>query len=328
MRAGLRSFLLTGAALVLLAALIVMIGWIRYNNPGPLADARTVVIPRGSGVDDIANQLWQVGVLSDPYAFQFGVRFDGSASRLRPGEYAFRAHVAPREVAVQLAAGRTVVRRLTVPEGLTTSQVLALLQSAEGLEGDIGDTPGEGELMPETFFYSWGDSRRQIVVRARRAMADLVAGLWPTRAENLPLRTPTEAVTLASIVEKETAQPEERPHVAAVFLNRLRAGMRLQADPTVVYGVTEGQSVLDRPLSRADLDAPTQWNTYQMDGLPATPIANPGRASLLAVLHPAPSEDLYFVSDGAGHHAFARTLAEHNRNVARLRAGERARAAP
>jgi UPF0755 protein len=328
MRAGLRSFLLTGAAFVLLAALVVIVGWTRYSNPGPLSEARTVIIPRGSSVDDIANQLWQVGVLSDPYAFQFGVRFDGSAARLRSGEFAFRAGISPHDVAVQLAAGRTVVRRLTVPEGLTTAQVLALLQSAEGLEGDIGEAPGEGQLMPETFFYSWGDSRRQLVARAHKAMTDLVDGLWQHRAENLPLRNPEEAVILASIVEKETALADERPHVAAVFLNRLRAGMRLQADPTVVYGVTEGQSVLDRPLSRVDLDTTTPWNTYQIDGLPPTPIANPGRASLQAVLHPAMSDDLYFVSDGNGHHAFARTLVEHNRNVARLRAGERSRATP
>lgn len=224
-----------------------------------------------------------------------------------------------------LAAGRTVVRRLTVPEGFTTFQVVALVEGAEGLEGEVGDIPGEGELLPETFFYSWGDTRRQMIARARRAMSEALAELWPKRAPDLPLRSPAEAVVLASIVEKETAIGEERPQVAAVFINRLRRGMRLQADPTVIYGLTGGRSVLDRPLSRADLETAHPWNTYVIAGLPPTPIANPGRASLQAVLRPASSDDLYFVADGTGRHLFAATLAEHNRNVARLREIERAR---
>lgn len=328
MPAGLRSFLLLGVGLVLVAALVLILGWTRYTLPGPLTEARTVIVLRGSGVDDIARQLWRAGVLAEPYSFQFGVRFDESAGRLRPGEYAFPAAISPREVAAMMAAGRTVVRRLTLPEGLTTAQMLALVRTAEGLEGDIGDAPGEGELLPETFFYSWGDSRRQMVARARRAMGDLVAELWARRAPDLPLRTPAEAVILASIVEKETAIAEERPQVAAVFLNRLRRGMRLQADPTVIYGLTAGAGPLDRPLSRIDLETAHRWNTYVIAGLPPTPIANPGRASLQATLQPAASEDLYFVADGSGRHLFARTLAEHNRNVARLREIERTRLAP
>ena len=319
MRAGLRSFLLTGAALVLVTALVVLVGWIRYINPGPLAASRTVVIPRGSSAEEIATQLWHAGVLSDPYSFQLGGRLDGSASRLRSGEYAFAAGIAPRDAAAQLAAGRTVIRRLTVPEGLTTVQVLALVRSAEGLEGDIGAEPPEGALLPETFFYSWGDSRRQMIARAQRGMSELVSQLWAKRAPDLPLRTPEDALILASIVEKETALQEERPRIASVFLNRLRRGMRLGADPTVVYGITNGRSSLDRPLTRADTETATPWNTYLIDGLPPTPIANPGRASLQAVLQPAQTDDLYFVADGAGHHVFARSLAEHNRNIARLR---------
>lgn len=325
MPAGLRSFLLLGVGLVLVATLVLILGWTRYTLPGPLTEGRTVIIPRGSSVDDIARQLWRAGVLAEPYSFQFGVCFDESAGRLRPGEYAFPASISPRDVAAMLAAGRTVVRRLTLPEGLTTVQVLALVQAAEGLEGDLGEKPGEGELLPETFFYSWGDSRRQMVVRARRAMSDLLAELWARRAPDLPLRTPAEAVVLASIVEKETSIAEERPQVAAVFLNRLRRGMRLQADPTVIYGLTAGAGPLDRPLSRADLETAHRWNTYVIAGLPPTPIANPGRASLLATLQPAATEDLYFVADGSGRHLFARTLAEHNRNVTRLREIERAR---
>lgn len=327
MPSGLRSFFLLGVGLVLVAALVLVLGWVRYTLPGPLDEARTVIIPRGSSVERIARQLWAAGVLAEPYSFHLGVRIDDSASRLRSGEYAFPAAISPREVAAMLAAGRTVVRRLTVPEGLTTFQVLALVQAAEGLEGDMGEAPGEGELMPETYFYSWGDSRRQMVARARRAMSEALAELWPKRAPDLPLRTPAEAVILASIVEKETAIAEERPQVAAVFLNRLRRGMRLQADPTVIYGLTDGRAVLDRPLSRADLESTHRWNTYVIAGLPPSPIANPGRAALEATLQPAASDDLYFVADGTGRHLFARNLAEHNRNVARLREIERGRSA-
>jgi UPF0755 protein len=325
MPAGLRSFFLLGVGLVLVAALVLLLGWTRYTLPGPLQEPRTVIIPRGAGVDDIARQLWRAGVLAEPYSFQLGVRIDDSAGRLRSGEYAFAPRVSAQAAAAMLAAGRTVVRRLTVPEGFTAAQVLVLLRNAEGLEGDMPDLPGEGDLLPETFFYSWGDSRRQMVARAKRAMSDALAELWAKRAPDLPLRTPAEAVILASIVEKETAIPEERPQVAAVFLNRLRRGMRLQADPTVIYGLTNGAGPLDRPLTRADLESGHRWNTYVITGLPPTPIANPGRATLQATLQPAASEDLYFVADGAGRHLFARTLADHNRNVARLRELERGR---
>jgi len=323
---GLRSFLVLGAGLILVGALVLILGWSRYTLPGPLGEPRTVIVPRGAGVNDIARQLWRAGVIAEPYSFQFGTRVDDTASRLRSGEYAFSPGISPREVANTLALGKTVIRRVTLAEGLTTAQMIAMIGNAEGLEGDIGDLPGEGEFLPETYFYSWGDARRQVVARGRRAMADLVAELWAKRAADLPLRTPSEAVTLASIVEKETSVAEERTRVAAVFINRLRSGMRLQADPTVIYGITQGRGALDRPISRADLETPHRWNTYVFAGLPPTPIANPGRASLEAVLRPAASDELYFVADGTGRHVFARTLAEHNRNVARLREVERQRA--
>lgn len=326
MAAGLRNFLLLGVGLILVAALVAILGWTRYTLPGPLNEPRTVVIPRGSGVKEIARQLWGAGVLAEPYSFQFGTRVDETAARLRPGEYAFAPAVSPQEVAATLAAGRTVVRRVTLAEGLTTAQMLAIVTAAEGLEGDLGDAPAEGEMLPETFFYSWGDARRQIVTRSRRAMAELLADAWARRAPDLPLRSPAEAVVLASIVEKETSIAEERARVAAVFINRLRRNMRLQADPTVVYGITSGKGPMDRPLSRADLETPHRWNTYVFEGLPPTPIANPGRASLEATLRPAATDELYFVADGTGRHVFARTLAEHNRNVARLREIERGRA--
>jgi UPF0755 protein len=181
-------------------------------------------------------------------------------------------------------------------------------------------------LLPDTYFYSWGDSRERMLARQRRAMADLLKELWEKRASGLPLKTPEEALVLASIVEKETGVAEERPRIAAVFINRLRRGMRLQADPTTIYGITQGKVLLDRPLTRADLEARNAWNTYVIDGLPPTPIAIAGRAALEAVLNPPTTEELYFVSDGSGRHVFAKTLAEHNRNVARLRQVERDRA--
>lgn len=328
MPAGLRSLLVGFASLVLIGALVTIVGWSRYTQPGPLAESRTVIVPRGAGVVEIANLLWRAGVLADPYSFQLGVHIDDAAGRLRSGEYAFSAGVSPHEAATKLASGQTVVRRLTVAEGLTTSQALTLIRDADGLEGDIGEAPGEGEILPETFFYSWGDSRRQMVARGRRAMTELVASLWAARPADTPLKSANEFVTLASIVEKETALSEERPRVAAVFLNRLRRGMRLQADPTVVYGLSEGRGGIDRPLSRADLERATPWNTYVIAGLPPTPIANPGRASLQAVVNPVDSDELYFVATGAGGHVFARTLAEQNQNVARLRNLEHQRAAP
>jgi UPF0755 protein len=284
-----------------------------------------VVIPRGAGLDDIAALLTERGVLASPLAFRVGARLDGRGRQLKAGEYAFAAAISPRAAAGVIAGGQTVRRRVTLAEGLTTAQMLAVLRAAEGLEGDVAAAPGEGELMPDTYFYSWGDSRERIVARQRRAMADALQELWARRAPDLPLKTPQEAVVLASIVEKETGVVDERPRIAAVFLNRLKRGMRLQADPTVAYGLADGKGPLDRSLSRADLEAAHPWNTYVINGLPPTPIANPGRAALEAVLNPIPSDELYFVADGSGRHAFARTLAEHNRNVQRLREIERTR---
>jgi len=332
MRRALGRFLIALAALGLLA--IVGIGgaawWLQraWLAPGPLAEARAVVVPRGAGLDAVARRLEESGVIADARVFVVGALWDRFDQRLRAGEFLFPAGVSARGAAELLASGRTVVRRLTIAEGLTVRQTLAAIRAAEGLEGEVPAPPPEGSLLPDTWFYGWGDVRAALVERQRRAMDLLVERLWAARAPGLPLRSPAEAVILASIVEKETALAVERPRVAAVFLNRLRRGMRLQADPTVAYGVTRGESVLDRPLSRADLDAPTPWNTYAIDGLPPTPIASPGRAALEAVLHPESSDELYFVADGQGGHAFARTLAEHNRNVARLRALERERAAP
>ena len=297
----------------------------RFHAPGPLGEATTLIVARGASREAIANQLAQSGVLADPWTFRAVALLRQDPRPLKAGEYAFQPHISPAGVFELLASGRTVIRRLTIPEGLTAAQVVSLVRRADGLEGDPGPVPAEGELLPETYFYSWGDTRTGVIERQRRAMHEALAQLWPMRAPDLPIKSPAEAVVLASIVEKETARDEERAHIAAVYLNRLKRGMRLQSDPTVAYGLANGAGVLDHALTRADLDSRHAWNTYIIDGLPPTPIANPGRAALAAALNPAPSDDIYFVADGAGGHVFARTLDEHNRNVARLRRIERER---
>lgn len=313
---------------LLAVALLVCLVYLRYTLPGPLPETRAVVVPRGLGTEAMARRLVEVGVLAEPHIFFLMARLTAPQGPLRAGEYDFPAHVSPAAAIAILRAGRTVVRRLTIPEGLTVAQVMTLVRAAEGLEGEVPAAPGEGELLPETYFFSWGETRARMVERLRQAMAETVAKSWAARAPNLPLRTPGEAVILASIVEKETSREAERPLVAAVFLNRLKRGMRLQADPTVAYGLAHGEGPLGRPLSRADLETAHPWNTYVIDGLPPSPIANPGKASLAAVLEPAASEALYFVADGDGGHHFANTLAEHNRNVQQLRQLESGRARP
>ncbi len=224
-----------------------------------------------------------------------------------------------RQVIGLLQSGRTVVRRLTVVEGMTTDQVLEQLRAAEGPVGTLDDHPPEGSLLPETYHFSYGDTRDAMLARMMRAMDKLLADLWPNRAADLPLETPRQAVTLASVVEKETGKPDERARMAGVFVNRLRRGMPLQSDPTVLYALTEGRSTLDRRLTRDDLTADSPYNTYRNKGLPPGPICNPGRDALVAALNPLPTDDLYFVADGEGGHFFAKTLKEHNRNVARFR---------
>jgi UPF0755 protein len=215
-----------------------------------------------------------------------------------------------------------VQHHLTIPEGLTAPRIIALLAHADALTGP--DVPiAEGSLLPQTYSYVWGTPRAAIAARAAAAQDRALEQAWAHRAPDLPLATPREALILASIVERETALPAERPLVAAVFLNRLRDGMRLQSDPTVVYAASGGMGTLDHALTRADLDAVDAYNTYRFGGLPPGPICSPGLASLQAVLHPADSDALYFVADGTGGHAFARTLAEHNRNVQHARAQTR-----
>jgi UPF0755 protein len=306
-------------ALGVLAGGVLLWGFANFTGPGPLKSATVLVVPKGLGVEGIAARLTDGGALGSPHVFSLTVRLLGNSRALRAGEYQFPARASPRDVMNVLMFGKPVVRRLTVPEGLTTQQVIDQIDHTEGLEGRITSLPAEGSLLPETYDFSYGDSREEMILRMRKAMAETLASLWKTHAQDLKLTTPEQMVILASMVEKETGRPEERPRIAAVFLNRIGRHMRLQSDPTVVYALSEGKGPLGRPLVHADLDVASYYNTYLHDGLPPGPIANPGKASLTAVLHPAETDDLYFVADGTGGHVFAKTLDEHNKNVTHLR---------
>ncbi len=288
------------------------------DRPGPLPDSRDIVVPRGSTAQ-LGAALTEAGVLTRPLPFELAAWLTWRDGPLRAAEFAFPAHASLRTVLAVLRTGKPVQHMLTIPEGLTSKQIVALVDRAEALTGTT-PVPPEGSVLPQTYAYEYGTSRAALLARAQAAMTRALDTAWADRAPNLPIYSPEEALTLASIVERETAKPEERAHVASVYINRLRIGMKLQADPTVVYAASNGLGVLDRKLSRADLERDDPYNTYRVAGLPPGPIAAPGLATLQAVLHPAPSDDLYFVADGSGGHVFAKTLEAHTRNVAAWRA--------
>jgi UPF0755 protein len=315
--------LLAAGGAVLAGQRAVLRAW--YGT-GPLAESRNVIVPRG-GTETVAETLERAGVIANALHFRLGVRLTAAEGPVRAGEFVFPTGASLRDVLNILRSASPVQRRVTLPEGLTTAQALAVLARAPGLVGDIAPPP-EGSLFPDTYPYEWGNTREALVARARAAMDRQLAEAWEARAENLPLATAREALIMASIIERETGQADERARVAGVFANRLRRGMPLQSDATVLYAASGGTGVLDRPISRADLDADTPFNTYRNRGLPPGPIAAPGLASIRAALNPEAHDFLYFVADGTGGHAFARTLDEHNRNVARWREIERGRATP
>ena len=319
-----RRLLILGPLVILLLAVIVLgAGYFyvtdRYESAGPLSEPRTVVLPSGDGARAIAAQLAKEGVIADERIFLAGLWLGGDAAALKAGEYEFPAGISAKSVAAKLSKGETVVRKMTFAEGLTSVEIVAQLEASTSFTGDITQPAEEGTLLPETYHYGYGDPRDSILTRMRDGMAKLLKDLWPKRANGLPLETPEEAVILASIVERETPVAAERPLVARVFLNRLKLGMPLQSDPTVIYSVSKGMSSLDRALTRDDLQVDSPFNTYRIKGLPPAPIANPGRASIEAALHPGKTEALYFVADGEGGHVFAKTLDEHNKNVKRWR---------
>lgn len=275
-------------------------------------------IERGSGLIRIAYEAKRIGLVKQAWHFTAAAKLVGVESRLQAGEYEIPVGLSLRQLIEKIASGDVHYRKLSIAEGLSVAQIEALMVESEGIQWEQYEAPYEGSLFPETYYYSRGEQAQAIVERMQRAMNAELTRLWNARSEGLPLKSPQEALILASIVEKETGAPEERALVAGVFLNRLRRGMRLQSDPTVVYGITSG-TPLGRRLTRADLREETAFNTYRINGLPPTAIANPGRAALEAVLQPAETDYLYFVADGTGGHAFAKTLREHNRNVARWR---------
>jgi len=309
----------------LAAGAAAIYGKSQFEAPGPSTEETVVLLERGWGLNIIAGQLAGAGAISDQMIFRLGAKWKGADRALKAGEYAIPAGASMAEVLDLLERGETVQRKVTIAEGLTSFEAVQRLNAAEKLVGEITDIPPEGSLAPETYFYQRGEDRAAVVGRMQAAQAAALDELWQARAPDLPLDSKEEALILASIVEKETGVSSERGRVAAVFINRLRKGMRLQTDPTVIYGITLGKSVLGRGLRRSELKAETPYNTYVISGLPPTPIANPGRAAIEATLNPDDTDEFYFVADGSGGHAFAKTLREHNRNVAEWRKIERAR---
>jgi UPF0755 protein len=247
---------------------------------------------------------------------------------LKHGEYQFAKNASLADVVGTIVDNKEVQHSLTVPEGLTSEQIVARLLENNALSGQIKEIPREGTLLPETYKFTRGMLREQIIQRMQNAHRQLLREVWEHRMADLPVKTPEQLVILASIVEKETGKPEERSRVASVFVNRLKSKMKLQSDPTIIYGLTGGKGALGRPILKSEIEQPTPYNTYVIDGLPPGPIANPGRASLEAAANPARTKDLYFVADGTGGHVFAESYAEHQKNVARFRAGEKANAVP
>ncbi|MEZ5855251.1 MAG: endolytic transglycosylase MltG [Hyphomicrobiaceae bacterium] len=324
---GLLSF---AFLMLILAAALTM--WVHrgFDAPGPLQQQAVVVVPKGDSALEVADRLERAGVIDDRRLFMLqyyvGKLYGGGATDrggLKAGEYEFKAGASVRQVLDTIISGRGILLKFTVPEGLTSRQIVERLAAEPGLTGDIKTVPDEGVLLPDTYRFSRGTSRQEIIDRMRADHGKLVKALWAQRQQGLPLQTPEEAITLASIVEKETGKAEERPRVASVFINRLNKGMRLQSDPTIVYGLVGGQGPLGRSLTRSDIDSKTPYNTYQINGLPPGPICNPGRAAIAAVLNPIVSQDLYLVAYGTGGHTFTSNLKDHNAAVANWRRIER-----
>lgn len=308
--------------MVLAAGVALYFGRQEFNGPGPSTVADTFVVKRNSGVKEIAEQLERQGFISDSRIFRLGVRAYGNDQSLKAGEYEIKPHASMREIMELFKSGKSVMYALTIPEGFTVEQAFQRIAEQPELTGDLPATlPPEGSLATDTLRFTRGATRQQMVDKLLADQKKLVEEIWARRAPDLPLADINEFVTLASIVEKETGRSDERSRVAAVFLNRLAKGMRLQSDPTIIYGLFGGKGKpADRPIYQSDIEKPTPYNTYVINGLPPTPIANPGKAALEAVANPSRTDDLYFVADGNGGHVFAKTLEEHNRNVARYRA--------
>src|SRR6185312_9668303 len=306
----------------------LFIGKQRFDAPGPLAGDKVVNVPRGTGPRSIAELLEHEGVIDQPWVFLGGVIALKARGELKHGEYKFPAHASIADVVETMIEGRVVQHSFTVPEGFTSEQVIARILADDTLTGPVKDIPAEGTLLPETYKFTRGMTRDQLVRRMEQESKRIVQEIWEHRSPDLPLKSPVELVTLGSIVEKETGKPDERSRVAAVFINRLKHKMRLQSDPTIIYGLMRGKGPLGHPLTKSEMEQVTPYNTYLIDALPPGPIANPGRASLEAVANPARTKELYFVADGTGGHVFSESYEQHLKNVAKLRASEQNKEAP
>ena len=294
--------------------------WEQWNfqQPGPSPSYKIVMVEPGDHVNTIAQHLADNGVIANGYLFRIGLRIRGLQAQLKAGEYGFPAHASMADVAGILISGKSIQHKLTAAEGLTSKMIFDIVKADPVLTGDPGAVPDEGTLLPETYLFTRGTSRSEIIARMKKAQAKVLDELWRARKADLPVKTKDDAIVLASIVEKETAIPEERRHIAAVFMNRLRLGMKLQSDPTIIYDITQGYP-LGRGIRESELMRASPHNTYVIAGLPPTPICNPGKDSIAAVLNPADSNDLYFVANGHGGHVFSVTVEQQNRNVSEWR---------
>jgi len=296
----------------------------KIEAPGPLRDDKIVDIPQRAGITDIADILRREGVTDiNRWGFIGSVIALKARSDLKPGEYSFQKNASLREVIATIVEGKVVQHAVTIPEGLTSEQILARLSENEIFTGTVREIPREGTLLPETYKFPRGTTREQVIQRMQQTQKRVLSEIWERRNPDVPVKTPEQLVTLASIVEKETGKPDERSRVAAVYVNRLRQKMKLQSDPTIIYGLVGGRGTLGRPIKRSEITQPSPYNTYVVEGLPPGPIANPGRASLEAAANPARTRDLFFVADGTGGHSFTETYDLHQKNVAKLRALER-----
>jgi peptidoglycan lytic transglycosylase G len=324
-------FVIVGNAIITIVLILMLGGGAVYvygrqmlDAPGPLKEEKIVNIPARSKTRDIADTLQREGVIDiSPWAFIGGVFALKASSDLKPGEYAFQKRASLRDVIGTIVEGKVVQHAVTIPEGLTSEQIVTRLSDNDIFAGAVREMPREGTLLPETYKFPRGTTRDQVIQRMQQTQKRVLAEIWERRNPDVPVKTPEQLVTLASIVEKETGKPDERSRVASVFVNRLRQKIKLQSDPTIIYGLVGGKGTLGRPIKRSEIQQPSPYNTYVVDGLPPGPIANPGRASLEAAANPARTRDLFFVADGTGGHAFTETYDQHQKNVAKLRTMEK-----